>query len=150
MLAKTILFIILLCTHNYTKNKLYYKNKANITVFLNAGDFKPQITSDGNCHDVTVTTCGYNSYPIDPLDFGGLISADVTKSKFKLEDVILDNVCSETPVVRNQCRDVNVKAFELALSIASEEARTRYLTQGRQLLFGDDSVSPWVKNFCIK
>ena len=99
---------------------------------------------------MTVTTCGYNSYPIDPLDFGGLISADVTKSKFKLEDVILDNVCSETPVVRNQCRDVNVKAFELALSIASEEARTRYLTQGRQLLFGDDSVSPWVKNLCIK
>ena len=92
---------------------------------------------------MTVTTCGYNSYPIDPLDFGGLISADVTKAKFKLEDVILDNVCSESPVVRNQCRDVNVKAFELALSIASEEARNRFLTQGRQLLFGDDSVSPW-------
>ena len=119
------------------KSKLFLKTN-NVT-----GDFKPQITSDGNCHDVTVTTCGYNSYPIDPLDFGGLISADVTKAKFKLEDVILDNVCSESPVVRNQCRDVNVKAFELALSVASEEARNRFLTQGRQLVFGDDSVSPW-------
>ena len=85
---------------------------------------------------MTVTTVGYNSYPIDPLDFGGLISADVTKAKFKLEDVILETVCSESPAVRNQCRDANVKAFELALSIASEEARNRFLTLGRQLLFG--------------
>jgi hypothetical protein len=34
-------------------------------------------------------------------------------------------------------------AYELALSLASEESLERLMTKGRQLTFTDDDVSPW-------
>ena len=74
---------------------------------LSNSDFKPQITQDGDCQ-VSITTCAYNSYPLDPLDFGGLLSADVTKAKFKLEDVIQEGICSDS-ITRKQCKDVNIR-----------------------------------------
>ena len=74
--------------------------------FFNS-DFKPQLTQEGDCQ-VSITTCAYNSYPIDPLDFGGLISADVTKAKFKLEDVIQEGICSDS-ITRKQCKDANIR-----------------------------------------
>merc|ERR1711976_617104 len=48
---------------------------------------------------------------------------------------------SEAP--RRQCKDINEAAFQLALELASEEARERYLSIGTVLVFDDDSVSPW-------
>ena len=50
--------------------------------FTEIGGVKPQIVS-ANCSAV-VDTYGYNWYPIDPLDFGGLISADVIKGKISM------------------------------------------------------------------
>ena len=35
------------------------------------------------------------------------------------------------------------EAFNLALSLASEEARERFESIGQRLFFDDDSVSPW-------
>ena len=75
---------------------------------------------DGNCQ-ASVKTYGYNLYPIDPLDFGGLISAEIIKAKMKLEDVVQRGICKKQR--RKQCKDVNMKALELALEVSSEEAR---------------------------
>ena len=64
------------------------------------------------------------------------------KAKFKLEDNVRDSLClPEAP--RRQCRDVNQEAFNLALSLASVEARERFESLGTKLVFSDDSVSPW-------
>ena len=108
--------------------------------FTEIGGVKPSIVSE-SC-TAQVVTYGYNSYPLDPLDFGGLISADVIKAKFKLEDIVQEALCEEVSS-RRQCADVNAKALELALDVAAPEAKERYLTKGRQLVFGDDYVSPW-------
>jgi len=102
---------------------------------------KPTIEGD-ECEAMRIKTWGYLAYPLDPLDFGGLISADMIKAKYKLEDVVVDKMCEEFKT-RNQCADVNRKALELALSVADDVARERYLTKGRQLVFGDDYVSGW-------
>ena len=67
---------------------------------------------------------------------------DVIKAKFKLEDIVQEALCEEVSS-RRQCADVNAKALELALDVAAPEAKERYLTKGRQLVFGDDYVSPW-------
>ncbi len=48
------------------------------------------------------------------------------------------NCCEDPSQPRNLCRDVNFKAFETALEVASNEAKNRYLTKGRKLLFGPD------------
>jgi len=115
---------------------------SNIVVeFSDLGDFKPQLTQEGDCQ-VSITTCAYNSYPIDPLDFGGLISADVTKAKFKLEDVIQEGICSDS-ITRKQCKDANIRAYEVALAVSSDEARKRFLSKGRQIVFADDYNDWW-------
>ena len=108
--------------------------------FTEIGGVKPQIIS-ANC-SAQVETYGYIWYPLDPLDFGGLISADVIKAKFKLEDIIQEALC-EPISARKQCADVNDKALAFALSVASDEARSRYLSKGRKLSFVNDYVSPW-------
>lgn len=110
--------------------------------FTQIGGVKPTIEGV-ECEEAIIKTFGHNSYPLDPLDFGGLISADVTKAKFKLEDIVKGQLCEDVSEQRRQCADVNRVAFEVALSIASEETRSRYLNQGKQLVFGDDSISPW-------
>jgi len=102
---------------------------------------KPTIEGD-ECEALRIKTWGYLSYPLDPLDFGGLLSADMIKAKYKLEDIILEKSCEEIKE-RNQCADINAKALELALNTADDIARERYLSKGRQLVFGDDYVSGW-------
>jgi len=102
---------------------------------------KPTIEGD-ECEAMKIQTWGLLSYSLDPLDFGGLLSADMIKAKYKLEDVILEKMCEEAKP-RNQCADVNAKALELALETADEVARERYLSKGRQLVFGDDSDPGW-------
>lgn len=108
--------------------------------FSDIGPVKPSI--EGSDCKAQVKTYGHNSYPADPLDFGGLLSADVIKAKLKLEDVVADHLCQETSS-RRQCADINEAAFNLALAASSEEAKTRFLAKGRQLTFGEDYVSPW-------
>lgn len=44
---------------------------------------------------------------------------------------------------RRQCKDINMESFNLALSLASQEARERFEASGIKLVFDDDSVSPW-------
>lgn len=61
-------------------------------------------------------------YEFDPADAGSLLSAYVIKSKFKLEDLVLEGLCLPARD-RSQCREINRAAYELALSAASEEAR---------------------------
>merc|ERR1712051_368355 len=102
---------------------------------------KPTIEGD-ECEAMKIQTWGLLSYSSDPLDFGGLLSANMIKAKYKLEDVILEKMCEEAKP-RNQCADVNAKALELALETADEVARERYLSKGRQLVFGDDSDPGW-------
>ena len=51
-------------------------------------------------------TYSYNQHSFDPLDFGSIISADVIKAKFKLEDVIVEGLCLP-PRDRRQCKDIN-------------------------------------------
>ena len=112
-----------------------------VVIFSDLGDFKPSCNFDGACK-AKVTTCVFNDYPTDPLDFGGLVSADTMKAKFKLEDVVEAAVCSSS-ITRRQCKDVNIGAYELALQAASDEARTRFLSHGRQLTFADDYFTFW-------
>ena len=78
-----------------------------------------------------IQTWGLLSYSLDPLDFGGLLSANMIKAKYKLEDVILEKMCEEAKP-RNQCADVNAKALELALETADEVARERYIRLDHQ------------------
>ena len=40
-----------------------------------------------------------------------------------------------------QCRDVNVATYKLALEMLEPAARTRYVNQGRQLIFADDVIT---------
>ena len=62
-------------------------------------------------------------------DANTLYSASVIKAKFKLEDNVREALClSEAP--RRQCRNINEGAFDLALQMASEEARERFLSIG--------------------
>ena len=111
-----------------------------LVAFSEIGGVKPQIGGD-NCQ-ATIQTFAHNSFPLDPLDFGGLTSADVIKAKFKLEDVVSEKLCQNL-APRRQCAEINAKAMELALSRASQRARERYLNKGRKLTFGEDYVSPW-------
>ena len=94
--------------------------------FTEIGGVKPSIVSE-SCN-AQVVTYGHNSYPLDPLDFGGLISADIIKAKFKLEDIVQEALCEEVST-RRQCADVNARALELALDVAAPEAKERYLTK---------------------
>ena len=107
-------------------NMIYsLKNWAPLSLtqnWINLGN-KPTIEGD-ECEAMKIKTWGYLSYPLDPLDFGGLISADMIKAKYKLEDVILEKMCEETKP-RNQCADINAKALELALNSADEVSRER-------------------------
>ena len=51
-------------------------------------------------------TYSYNQYSFDPLDFGSVLSADLIKAKFKLEDVVLEGLCLPERE-RRQCKDIN-------------------------------------------
>ncbi len=113
----------------------------DLVPFSEIGGVKPDIVSSDHC-TAAVRTYAHNSYPLDPLDFGGLISADVIKAKFKLEDVVYENLCQDSQA-RRQCADVNQIALEFALAASSPLSRDRYMNKGRQLVFGDDYVSPW-------
>jgi hypothetical protein len=55
--------------------------------FGDLGGVKPSI--DGNNEDclAEIVTYAHNSYPTDPLDFGGLVSANAIKAKFKLVSI---------------------------------------------------------------
>ncbi len=57
--------------------------------------------------------------------------------------MLRSGVCEDPSQPRNQCRDVNKVAFKTAFDLASDEAKERYLTKGRQMMFGEDYISPW-------
>ena len=59
------------------------------------------------------------------------------KSKFKVEDAVLEALCFP-PRDRKQCRDINQEALDYAYSIASDVAKARYDSKGRQLVPIDD------------
>jgi hypothetical protein len=68
-------------------------------------------------------------YPYSLLDVGVLLSVDVMKTKFKLEDVVLADGLCLPPEGRKQCKDLNEAAYQLALSVASDEAVERLKTK---------------------
>jgi len=105
------------------------------------GHPKPGLTSPSDCAAV-VTTYGQPQYSFDPLDFGSLTSATVIKAKFKLEDPVVRTLCLDERA-RGQCKNINQRALDIALSLASEQALQRFNGFGRKLIFLDDSVSPW-------
>ena len=58
-----------------------------------------------------MTTYSQPQYDLDLFDAATLKSASVIKAKFKIEDVVRENLClSEMP--RKQCKDINIKALE--------------------------------------
>jgi len=112
-----------------------------VVPFSDLGDAKPGINSSMDCQALVSTFC-QPQYESSVADANTLYSASVIKAKFKLEDVVRENLClPEVP--RRQCMDINIAAFDLALSLATEEARERFLSIGTQLVFENDSVSPW-------
>ena len=112
-----------------------------VVPFENLGDVKPSINSTAPCHSV-VTTFSQPQYDYSLADANVLYSAKVIKGKFKLEDVVRESLCLPE-ARRKQCKDINVAAFDLALSLASSEARKRFQKFGTKLVFDDDSVSSW-------
>ena len=68
-------------------------------------------------------------YSSSLLDADVLLSADVIKAKFKLEDVVLSEGLCQPVGQRSQCRDLNQAAYDLAMSVASEEAVQRLLNK---------------------
>jgi len=113
----------------------------SIVPFDELGETKPSVEITGDCAG-TVKTYSTPEYDWDAFDAGVLTSASVIKAKFKLEDVVRENLC--VPVLeRRQCKYVNVAAYELAIEMASEDALARFESVGTQLFFLDDSVSPW-------
>jgi len=112
-----------------------------VVPFEDLGDFKPSVDSTVAC-EATVSTCSQPQYELNLADADGFNSATVIKAKFKLEDVVRESLCLPE-VERKQCKDVNMAAFNTALELATEEARERFLTLGTQLVFDEDSVSPW-------
>ncbi|XP_023337662.1 uncharacterized protein LOC111708496 [Eurytemora carolleeae] len=111
-----------------------------VVPFEDLGDAKPSVVS-ANCTAV-VTTYSQPQYDLDLFDAATLKSASVIKAKFKIEDVLRENLClPEVP--RKQCKDINIQALEVAMSLASEDALERFNEVGTKLIFTDDSVSPW-------
>ena len=112
-----------------------------VVPFSDLGDTKPGVNSSMECQALVSTFC-QPQYESSVADANILYSASVIKAKFKIEDVVRESLClPEIP--RRQCMDVNIAAFDLALSLATEEARERFLSIGTQLVFDNDSVSPW-------
>ena len=63
-------------------------------------------------------------YDFNIADANTLYSSSVIKAKFKIEDTVREFLClPEAP--RRQCRDINEAAFQVALDLASDEARER-------------------------
>merc|ERR1712142_781532 len=90
-----------------------------VVPFEDLGDAKPGVNSSAECQAL-VSTFSQPQYDTSVADANTLYSASVIKAKFKLEDVVRE-----------------------ALSLATEEARQRFLDIGTRLVFDDDSVSPW-------
>jgi len=112
-----------------------------VVPFEDLGDAKPGVNSTEACHAL-VSTFSQPQYDTSIADANTLYSASVIKAKFKIEDVVRESLClAEIP--RKQCMDINMAAFELALSLATEEARDRFLAIGTTLVFDNDKVSPW-------
>merc|ERR1719322_2040164 len=112
-----------------------------VVPFEDLGDAKPSVNQTETCGAV-VTTYSQAQYDSNIADANTLYSASVIKAKFKIEDTVRESLClPEAP--RRQCKDINQEAFNLALSLASEEARERFESIGQRLFFDDDSVSPW-------
>jgi len=119
--------------------KLQVVNK--LVPFEDLGDVKPSIEATEECGALVTTYC-QPQYDSNIADANTLYSASVIKAKFKIEDTVRESLClPEAP--RRQCKDINQEAFNLALSLASEEARERFESIGQRLFFDDDSVSPW-------
>merc|ERR1712215_370478 len=112
-----------------------------VVPFEDLGDAKPAINSTEECQSV-VSTYSQPQYDSNVADANPLYSASVIKAKFKLEDVVRESLCLPE-VTRRQCKDINIAAFDLALSLATDEARERFLSIGTKLVFDNDSVSPW-------
>ena len=112
-----------------------------VVPFEDLGDAKPGLNSTEECQ-AFVSTFSQPQYDSSVADANTLYSSSVIKAKFKLEDVVRESLClPEIP--RKQCMDINIAAFDLALSLATEEARQRFFDIGTVLFFTDDKVSPW-------
>lgn len=103
------------------------------------GSTKPSITSNPDC-SANVTTFQYNEYLEASYAENTLASANLLKTKLKLEEVVRSGLCL-TPQEWLQCKDVNMAAFDRALASASTEARLRFEQLGIPLTFvADDEV----------
>jgi dienelactone hydrolase len=112
-----------------------------VVPFEDLGDAKPGVNSSTECQAL-VSTFSQPQYDSSVADANTLQSASVIKAKFKLEDVVRESLClPEVP--RKQCMDINIAAFDMALSLATDEARERFLAIGTELVFDNDKVSPW-------
>jgi len=76
----------------------------------------------------------------DHADVDGKTLATHVSCKTVDRDRINDMLDMRLPGPERQCRDVNRHTYELALAGLSDEARLRYLGEGRQLAFGADAI----------
>jgi len=112
-----------------------------VVPFEDLGDGKPGIDMTDFC-TATVSTLCQPQYESNIADADIFLSAKVIKAKFKLEDPVREALCLPA-VPRRQCMDINIKAFETALGLATEEARARWESFGTVLTFSDDTPSGW-------
>ena len=121
-------------------NRLYISN--NVTTSGDLGGSHPSISAEPDCGLVTVQTFSHANYDPDPLDADGLGSAAYIKSKMMLMDYVRDALClTRVPAFRTTCMDLNNAAIELALSVSSEDAVSRYYNTGNLLAPIEDNAA---------
>ena len=99
-----------------------------VVPFEDLGDAKPGVNSSTECQAL-VSTFSQPQYDSSVTDSNTLQSVSVIKAKFKLEDVVRESLCLPK-VPRKQSMDINIAVFDLALSLATDEARKRFLAMG--------------------
>ena len=61
----------------------------------------------------------------------------------KSAEAVADALGLSTPASSATCADINQEALSVALSLASDKAKDRYASKGRQLVFGADNLRQW-------
>lgn len=108
------------------------------------GHHVPSSTVGGDkCQDVTVKTYSVLKFDSDMFEHDHLVAAKVMKAKMMMAFRVLDDLCQPQYVKRWHCGDVNRQAYQLAMSLASNQALDRFMAIGTQLEFTADYETWW-------
>ncbi|XP_072021307.1 uncharacterized protein [Amphiura filiformis] len=99
---------------------------------------KPSVVKDKH-GDVLASATAKVYLPFNPIDFSKIKeSADQIMVKTKNQKSVERVLGNGTYGHMRTCREINQEALRWALRRASSEARNRYITRGRDMLFGKD------------